>query len=79
MYRGYFKNGKFEDFTGNAWYIVKDINTDYMYYKGFFENNTAKYKDDKHFKNHLKKDDIERIIKGYNFSCELKWDIAEEI
>ena len=79
LYRGYFKNGKFEDFTGNAWYIVKDINTDYMYYKGFFENNTAKYKDDKHFKNHLKKDDIERIIKGYNFSCELKWDIAEEI
>lgn len=36
IYSGNFVDGQFEDTTSNAWYITRDINTDYMYFKGNF-------------------------------------------
>lgn len=77
LYQGRFEDGEFEDSTGDAWYIVKEENTNYMYYKGIFEGGTAKYKDDKHFRNPLTKADIDEIIKGCSFNCELSWDFSE--
>ena len=38
IYQGNFVDGQFNDETGNAWYIVKEEDTDYMYYKGDFVN-----------------------------------------
>lgn len=77
LYQGRFEDGEFEDSTGDAWYIVKEENTNYMYYKGIFESGTAKYRDDKHFKNPLTKKDIDEIIEGHSFDCELSWDFSE--
>ena len=77
LYRGKFKNGTLYDTSNDSWYIVKEKDTDYMYYKGPFENNTSKWKDDKYFKNHLTLDEITEFIKDYDFDCSLKWNFNE--
>ena len=42
LYQGRFKNGDFDDDSGKAWYIVKDGNGLYGYFKGVFENGERK-------------------------------------
>lgn len=42
LYYGNIKDGDLHDTTDDACYIVKEENTDYMYYKGHFENGKAK-------------------------------------
>lgn len=41
LYVGNFINGEYCDSSGNAWYITKEKNTQYMYFTGKFANNTA--------------------------------------
>ena len=77
LYRGEFHDGSLSDSSNDAWYIVREKNTDYMYYMGPFENNTAKWKSDKYFQYHLSLKKINELIKGYTFDCSLKWRFGE--
>lgn len=74
IYVGRFKNGLPDDQSGNAWQIVFDdyenVNR-YFYYKGKFSNNKRQGKvtiDD-----YVTQEEINKIINGMQFNCELNW------
>ncbi len=73
VYQGMFKDGQFEDSTGNAWYICKEIDTEYMYYKGTFSSGKPLNDSDSTFENPISLERIKEIIKGKEFECEIKW------
>lgn len=77
LYVGNFVNGELQDYTGDAWYIVrndKKIGSEYMWYKGNFDNNTSIDETTKeNFKNNLTEDEIKEIILPYFFKCEMRW------
>lgn len=73
LYVGNMVDGQYEDYSGNAWYITKSENTDYMYYKGFFENGKTVNNEGYIFENNLSLSDIEKYISGYEFDIELNW------
>ena len=73
VYKGRFKDGYPDDLTGNAWYIVKDINTDYMYYKGTFANGKPLNDSKSTFINPMSLEEIQKIISNMDIKCELKW------
>ncbi len=67
LYAGNFKDGDFCDTSGNAWYITKETNTTYMYYKGnFYEGHPTKDRNS-NFENYLSMDRITDILKENNF------------
>lgn len=74
LYKGFIKDGKFEDSTDNAWYIVKGEDTDYMYYKGIFKNGKPQNDAESVFKNPVSLDEINEIIDGLKFNCKLNWN-----
>lgn len=73
LYVGKIKDGDFEDKTGNAWYIVRNDDTDYIYYKGVFQNGSPDYTDHDKFINPFSLDEIYNIVKKYEFNCDLPW------
>lgn len=77
LYKGKFEDGKFKDLSDDrtSWYITKDDETDYMYYNGKFNNNTAcEEATEDNFKNPITIEEIQEIIKDMKFDCELNWD-----
>lgn len=75
LYVGNLKNGNFNDNTGNAWYIVKNEDTDYMYYKGYFKNgNIDGSKPYSYLEPPLTLEQIEEIIGNRKFNISLRWD-----
>lgn len=77
LYVGNFVNGKLEDETGTAWYIVRDdekIESKYIYCIGKFKENTFTDElTEDNFKNNLTEQEIKNIILPYFFKCELNW------
>lgn len=70
LYMGKFIDGYPNDATGNAWEIYySPEDNSYVYCKGIFEDN--EYKDED--KTLVSIDEINDLIKGYDFDCELKW------
>lgn len=83
LYYGNFANGYPDDETGNAWYIVKNENTNYMYYKGYFKNGRTANNSGYYFQNNLSIERINEILEENNFNkilqendfdIELNWD-----
>jgi len=74
VYVGRFKNGLPNDQSGNAWQIVFDnyenVNR-YFYYKGKFSNNQRQGKVT--LDNYVTQEEINEIINGMQFNCELNW------
>lgn len=74
MYVGRFKNGLPDDQSGNAWQIIFDDYENmnkYFYYQGKFKNNKRLGKvipDD-----YVTQEEINEIINGMQFNCELNW------
>ena len=79
LYKGQFENGNFVDTTENAWYITKNIETDYMYYKGIFRNGHPTKEKDYVFENPISQKRINEIIEGMTFDCELNWFVSSPI
>lgn len=73
LYQGQFANGKFDDNTNNAWYIVRNDKTNYMYYKGKFDNGSPVNNEGSYGKTNLSIEEIKELIKDKNYQCELKW------
>ena len=74
VYVGKFKNGLPNDQSGNAWQIVFDNSNNinkYFYYKGSFKNNQRQ--GNVSADNYVTQDEINEIIKGITFNCELNW------
>lgn len=74
LYVGNFENGNFDDATGNAQEIVYDTFNNvnrYFYYKGVFVNGNRQEKVD--VNNYVTQKQIDKILEGIEFSCELKW------
>lgn len=79
LYKGNFVKGKFCDKTGNAWYITKDKNTDYMYYKGKFRDNVPVDDATKdNFINPLTYEQLNSIIQEIPIYTKLKWQGLSE-
>ena len=76
LYVGGFKNGQFEDNTTNAWYITRDVDTMYMYYKGIFEKGVPKNYTSGEFINPISKGKVKELTNELSFSSELKWDYS---
>lgn len=74
LYVGCLSDGQFNDHTGEAWYIVKDTNTEYMYYKGGFTDGNP---DGHEVEIPLSLDRINEIIQqsDVEFDCPLDWDV----
>lgn len=74
LYVGNFVDGKFNERTDNAWYITKEINTGYMYYKGYFGDNDPLNNSTSYFEGpSLSIDRINEILEENNFKKELNW------
>lgn len=73
LYIGNFKDGNFYDHTGDAWYITKDIDTNYMYYKGYFDVHPIR-NDGFIFEINLTLERIEEILKEHDFTINLNWN-----
>lgn len=74
LYVGRFVDGTYNDNTGNAWDIAYSKKHD------MYVCNTGKFKDGEAVKKSSKKlsqEDIDKIIDGYNFECELNWKVIE--
>ena len=74
VYVGKFKNGLPNDQSGNAWQIVFDNSNNinkYFYYKGSFKNNQRQGKVSSD--NYVTQDEIDELIKGITFNCQLNW------
>lgn len=67
LYKGRFQNGYFEDETDESWYITRDVDTTYMYYKGSFSNRTADNKKVETFENPAGKEYISQKLKENGF------------
>lgn len=76
IYQGNFKNGQFDDDTNNAWSIDKDMDDPihYMFYHGRFKNGEKIDKDPIEFTNPLKQSDIDHILNGMHFECDIPFD-----
>lgn len=73
LYVGNFENGHFNDDTGDAWYIVKAEDTEYMYYQGKFKNDKIVERVSS-LGPPLSLDQIKEIIGDRTFNVELHWD-----
>ena len=73
LYYGNIKDGDLHDTTDDACYIVKEEDTDYMYYKGHFENGKAKDNEGSVFENNLTQERIKDILVERIFNCKLLW------
>lgn len=69
LYQGQFVDGKFEDNTYKAWYITRELDTTYMYYRGCFLNGSVyrKNKKEEDFCNQLSHQDINTYLNQYGF------------
>lgn len=66
---GIFINGEFTDSTGNAWYIVRDEDSDYMCYRGKVKNGNLISKSNlKIFSTPLKPDDLQALSESWQNS-----------
>lgn len=74
LYHGNFKDGKFSDKTGNAWYITCAENTDYMYFMGEFENNTALKNGEYYFENPVKRETLDRKVNLNYYDCVINFN-----
>ena len=74
LYVGRFSDGQFNDHTGDAWYIVKDTDTEYMYYKGTFTDGNP---DVHEVEIPLSLNRINEIVQQseMKFDCPLDWDL----
>ena len=80
LYSGRFKDGTFHDDTGEAWYIVKEENTDYMYYKGNFENGAEDHSVITELGHPpLTLEEIEAYIGDREYGVELRWAGFESV
>ncbi len=73
--------GKFNDIENGSWDISKDIDTEYMYYKGGFKDGKASHDKDSIFINNLSKQQIQDILKenlNLDIDVELKWKFDED-
>lgn len=67
----YYKDGTFNDSTGNAWDISYSEKEEvYIYNKGIFKNN---YATDTVESEPVDLNRINKIIDGKKYDCELKW------
>lgn len=73
LYKGCVKNGNFNDDTNNAWYITKEEDTSYMYYKGKFKDGIPQNNVGSEFINPISVDEIKEIIQNQEFKSELRW------
>ncbi len=70
LYMGNFVDGYCEDTTGNGWSIAySDELENYFYNTGDFKGNKALDKST----TAITVEEIEQIVSGYSFDCELKW------
>lgn len=80
LYSGRFKDGTFHDNTGEAWYIVKEEDTDYMYYKGNFENGAEDHSMITELGHPpLTLEKIEEYIGDREYGVELRWAGFESV
>ena len=80
LYSGRFKDGTFHDNTGEAWYIVKEEDTDYMYYKGNFENGAEDHSSITELGHPpLTLEEIEAYIGDCEYGVELRWAGFESV
>lgn len=81
LYVGNFVNGAFNDYTGNAWYIVRDeeLNTNYMYYKGKFENGNIVDNPTEKPENPVSLERIKEILNDAHLDLNLNWYITDPI
>lgn len=73
LYKGKFKDGQFDDTTGKAWYITREKDTLYMYYKGNFKNGKPTHNKGYIFKEEINSKDINEIINHEGISKDLIW------
>ena len=80
LYHGNFSNGYPDDNTGSAWDIVKNKNTNYMYYKGCFKNGSTTNNKGFVFENNLSIERINEIldINNLEISFDLNWSKSSE-
>ncbi len=74
LYSGRFKDGQFDDDTGEAWYITRNKNTEYMYYKGTFK--AGQPGNDKDKENPLSMETFEKVTGHFTCTDEMRWDMA---
>ena len=69
IYQGNFVDGQFDDDSYNAWYIVREINTGYMFYRGCFSDGKVDHRDlsKEIFENNLSYEQIEEKLSKYGF------------
>lgn len=74
LYNGKFKGGKFKDDEYNSWYITRDTNTTYMYFKGCFDENTSKRNgfSKEQSENYLSFNRINELLEENHFTEEYK-------
>ena len=75
LYVGRFRNGQFCDKSDDSWYIAKDEDTDYMYYKGAFKDGKPQHSKKSTFENKLTIDRIREIVSEYDFEQKLDWNV----
>lgn len=70
LYNGKFQDGQYFEENYDSWYITRDADTTYMYYKGGFSKGKVKHKDraKETFVNNLSHEQIEEYLKEYGFS-----------
>lgn len=68
FYNGKFENGNFKEEKYDSWYITREEDTKYMYYKRGFNGKTIEHKDKEDFKPNLSHDDIDYYLNKYGFS-----------
>lgn len=74
LYSGKFKNGTFNDDTGKAWYIVKEEDTAYMYYKGNFKDGEEDHSGVTELgKPPLTLEQIQAYLGDRQYEVELRW------
>lgn len=70
FYRGDFFSGQPNDDSYDSWYITRDVDTTYMYYRGGFSEGKVNHRDEKKedFVNYLTHEQIDEYLKQYGFS-----------
>lgn len=81
LYIGKFVDGLPEDSGNDSWMIVRDSAQDpYSYYKGPFKDGYASIhwgepNSENYWDIGISKEEIDRLLEGRTFNCELTWDI----
>ena len=70
LYKGCFSDGTFNDDTGESFYITRNDDSPYTYYKGNFVNGKPVQSDTRQI---VTVSEIHTLLKDFSFGCELSW------